>query len=220
MTFRHRTEIVALALCLVSGGGMATAGSAIDAQRVQAELTLTAEFEPSILATIDGVAVTAADADALRAILQPPPSRERAGRLAVDAALAFWDMHGWLAGSSAQGRLDAWKFWVGVDGSGSGSSLDQLLEIRKRAAAGAPGSERSSEALRRYKESMPASAFRHVEWIRIDAESAVFRRTTLPWTALHPDLAHAARRAGSEAPSGPISVAGSLFWIRSEVHPR
>ena len=53
--------------------------------------------------------VTERDAEVLRALLQPPPSRAEARRLAVDAALAHLWARGWVAAASARGRLVAWR---------------------------------------------------------------------------------------------------------------
>ena len=65
-----------------------------------------------VLARIAGEVVTADDADLLRAVLSPPPSREAAERLAVDVSLVWWSEHGTLAGSSARQRLAAWRQWL------------------------------------------------------------------------------------------------------------
>ena len=104
------------------------------------------EAEPP-LATIDGHAVTVEDADALRAFLSPPPSREAAERLAVDISLAWWDRHGTLAGSTSKERLTGWREWlVAVDktvapGELGNEVVKRLAEIRSRLEAVEAASE-------------------------------------------------------------------------------
>lgn len=60
------------------------------------------------IATVDGVAIDGEDAEMMRALFQPPPSEDGSARLAVDAALAHRLLYGWLAGSSAKARRDAY----------------------------------------------------------------------------------------------------------------
>lgn len=65
-----------------------------------------------LLAVVDGALVDDTDADALRALLQPPPGRDAARRLAVDAALAHFWLRGYVAPASARGRLEAWRAFL------------------------------------------------------------------------------------------------------------
>ncbi len=104
----------------------ALAGLAVLATAAGAAPAAAPEPVPPI-AVIDGHAVTVGDANALRAILSPPPSQDAAERLAVDIALVWWSEHGTLVGSAPKERLTAWREW--------------LLEVDKSVPPGGLGRE-------------------------------------------------------------------------------
>ncbi|MFN7964391.1 MAG: hypothetical protein U0V87_01720 [Acidobacteriota bacterium] len=64
------------------------------------------------LGSVDGVAVTDRDAEQIRAMLSPPPSREAAQRLALDATRAHLWLRGWVEYSSLRARLEAYRVLV------------------------------------------------------------------------------------------------------------
>ncbi|GEM_PF-4246591 len=103
-----------------------------------AQTTTAKQTGAAVPATIGDVRITHRDVDAMRALLQPPPPRDAAERLAVDAARAFFDIHGWLAGSSAKGRLLAWRAWLSaLDDDTSETAMpqrarEQLALVGKR----------------------------------------------------------------------------------------
>lgn len=61
------------------------------------------------IATVGGIEITQNDAEQLRALLSPPPSRVAAQRLAVDTARAHLWLRGWLEYSSPRARLEAYR---------------------------------------------------------------------------------------------------------------
>ena len=70
------------------------------------------DHDAAWLATIDGVQVCDRDAEQLRALVSPAPSRDAARRLAVDVARAHLWLRGWVAYSSARARLEAYRVLI------------------------------------------------------------------------------------------------------------
>lgn len=91
-----------------------------------------------VIDTVAGTPVTAAEADVLRALIAPPPSREKAERLAVDVTLVWWSEHGTLEGSTMAERLDGWRDWLAelrdsTEGPLGAEALRRLAAIRTAA---------------------------------------------------------------------------------------
>jgi hypothetical protein len=192
---------------------------------------------PCRVATIAGIAVTDADADAMRGLIQPPPTREQARRLAVDAALAWWDVHGFLAGSSARGRLDAWRGFMAAGEPGASpldDARDAAAELRRvETAAGlVPGacfasaprpqatseptvapSPRTASTARWLEQSVDAERV-HVRLLRQE-EGLVpaLRSGSFPLRHLETPLALALRRLAPGEVAGPIATDSGTYWV-------
>lgn len=88
----------------------------------------------SSLAIIGGVQVSDRDAEQLRALVSPPPSRDAARRLAVDIARAHLWLRGWVAYSSVRARLEAYRVLISTvrtvahDERELGSVVQQTLD--------------------------------------------------------------------------------------------
>lgn len=128
MRCRRRTEVT----CVICVATVLVAGLA---WAVEPAPTSHGSRAPvCVIATVDGVPITGADADRLRALLQPPPDRRAAAQLAVDAALAWRDLHGPLTSSAtAKERLAAWRAWLQrigeeADGPSLGRHAQRELE--------------------------------------------------------------------------------------------
>ncbi len=96
------------------------------------------EHDEAWLATIDGVQVRDRDAEQLRALVSPPPSRDAARRLAVDVARAHLWLRGWVAHSSARARLEAYRVLISTartlarDERELGLAVQQALDSTER----------------------------------------------------------------------------------------
>jgi len=118
--------VAAAVLVLLLSGGPAWAapvGSSGD--------SLAEDGDPvCLLAVIDGTHIDDSDADALRALLQPPPGRDEARRLAVDAALAHFWLRGYVAPASARGRLEAWRSFMAAPRPDTGDEADEVAIVQ------------------------------------------------------------------------------------------
>lgn len=135
MTCPRRTDRARLAGSLLAVAALVAPTVAADPAAAAVPTDPPVPSDPAcVLAVVDGVPVTVADAEALRALLQPAPSEAGARRLAVDAALAWWDLHGWLAGSGPRGRLEAWRVWLAADpDAGADATVRDVAAVAARA---------------------------------------------------------------------------------------
>lgn len=134
--FRTKITMIAMAAALL---GPSPVGAANDVERHEPDKVLAT----TILETIDGIDITQEDADRIRALVSPPPSKDAAERLAIDSALAYWDTTRNLRGSTVKERLAAWREWMTKialnDESTAGTRAKSELErVRSQLAVESP----------------------------------------------------------------------------------
>jgi hypothetical protein len=129
MSSRLRDLVGRCLVTLALGCLLATEGRAAEA--VTADST---DPAACAIASIGGAPVTVADAERLRALLSPPPSRDAARRLAIDSALAWWDLTGSLGDSTPKERLEAWRRWLVRLGQQVPSDELGMLAVERLAA--------------------------------------------------------------------------------------
>jgi hypothetical protein len=121
------------------------------------------------LAVFATSAVLADDADMLRAMLSPPPSRAAAERLVVDAKRAHLWLTGWSQPASLRARLDAFRVLVAT----ARAESKNLTELARLVALTLESTEPGWRPPLRRLEPPPPSEW--TELLRQQAQRAPFR---------------------------------------------